>query len=83
MTPEKGASKEKHNTVRIEEGTTIWPERGRMGVVQKGFTAEPLRKKVNRLSGYKAIGNTELYYDGKIWPLLSGAKFGAYAKDAK
>jgi hypothetical protein len=78
MTPEK---REKSDTVRFEKGTTIWPKRGRgVGVVKIDFTARRLEKKVRGLTGFEAIGNTELFYNGKTWPFLSGAKFGAYAK---
>ncbi len=66
------------------EGTVIWPERGRRGVVQNGLYAERLEKtEVRGLSGFRALNNCTLYLDRRYWTLQKGFLFEAYTKNGR
>jgi hypothetical protein len=68
----------------FEEGTMIWPERSRRGVLRNGVYARKLEgEKITGLTAFQAQNRLNLYFDGKYWSLPEGTIFGAYAKNAK
>jgi len=68
----------------FEEGTTIWPEGSKRGVLRNGVYARKLEgKKVSGLTAFKAQERLYLYLDGSYWSLSEGTIFGAYDKNAK
>ena len=68
----------------FEEGTMIWPERSKRGVLRNGVYARKLEeKKVSGLTAFQAQNKLDLYLNGNYWSLPEGTIFGAYTENAK
>lgn len=68
---------------KISEGTMVWPNGRRRGVLTDDLLANRLDRKVRGFTGFTARHSVSLYLDGEYWTMPQGTSFGTYASNAK